>query len=193
MPGIHNVLNALAAIAVGDELAVPIDVIKESLAQFHGVARRFTVIGELEGVALVDDYGHHPAEIRATLTAARRAYNGRVIAVFQPHRYSRTQSLFEEFTRSFNDCDELLMVPIYPAGETPIPGVTADKLAEAVITHGHHNVRYFDNLNVVAETLASDLKRGDVIVSLGAGDVNKVLRLIQQQVAVRSIASETPQ
>jgi UDP-N-acetylmuramate--alanine ligase len=192
MPGIHNVLNALAAIAVGDELAVPIDVLKESLAQFHGVARRFTVIGELEGVALVDDYGHHPAEIRATLTAARRAYNGRVIAVFQPHRYSRTQSLFEEFTRSFNDCDELLMVPIYPAGETPIPGVTADKLADAIITHGHHNVRYFDNLNAVAETLASDLKRGDVIVALGAGDVNKVLRLIQQQVAVRSIAPETP-
>ncbi len=193
MPGIHNVLNALAAIAVGDELAVPIDVIKESLAQFHGVARRFTVIGELEGVALVDDYGHHPAEIRATLTAARRAYNGRVIAVFQPHRYSRTQSLFEEFTRSFNDCDELLMVPIYPAGETPIAGVTAEKLADAVVTHGHHNVRYFDNLNVVAETLASDLRQGDVIVALGAGDVNKVLRLIQQQVAVRSIASETPQ
>jgi len=193
MPGIHNVLNALAAIAVGDELAVPMDVLKESLAQFHGVARRFTVIGELEGVALVDDYGHHPAEIRATLTAARRAYNGRVIVVFQPHRYSRTQSLFEEFTRSFNDCDELLMVPIYPAGEAPIAGVTAEKLADAVITHGHHNVRYFDNLNVVAETLASDLKRGDVIVALGAGDVNKVLRLIQQQVAVRSIASETPQ
>jgi UDP-N-acetylmuramate--alanine ligase len=193
MPGIHNVLNALAAIAVGDELAVPMDVLKESLAQFPGVARRFTVIGELDGVALVDDYGHHPAEIRATLTAARRAYNGRVIAVFQPHRYSRTQSLFEEFTRSFNDCDELLMVPIYPAGEAPIAGITAEKLADAVITHGHHNVRYFDNLNVVAETLARDLKRGDVIVALGAGDVNKVLRLIQQQVAVRSIALETPQ
>lgn len=191
MPGIHNVLNALAAIAVADELAVPIDVLKESLAQFHGVARRFTVVGDIEGVALVDDYGHHPAEIRATLAAARRAYNGRVIAVFQPHRYTRTQNLFDEFARAFNDCDELLVVPVYAAGEPPIAGVSAERLAEAIATHGHHNVRYFDDLTVVAETLAGDLKEGDVIVALGAGDVNKVLRLVQQQGALRSISSET--
>jgi len=191
MPGIHNVLNALAAIAVGDELAVPIDVIKESLAQFHGVARRFTVVGEIEGVALVDDYGHHPAEIRATLAAARRAYHGRVIAVFQPHRYTRTQNLFDEFARAFNDCDELLVVPVYAAGERPIDGVTAEGLAEAIAIHGHHNVRYFDDLTVVAETLAGDLRPGDVIVALGAGDVNKVLRLVQQQAVLRSLSSET--
>jgi UDP-N-acetylmuramate--alanine ligase len=193
MPGIHNVLNALAAIAVGDELAVPIDVMKESLAQFHGVARRFTVVGEIDGVALVDDYGHHPAEIRATLAAARRAYNGRVITVFQPHRYTRTQSLFDEFARAFNDCDELLVVPVYAAGEQPIAGVSAGRLAEAIATHGHHNVRYFDDLNLVAETLAADLTSGDVIVALGAGDVNKVLRLVQQQAALRSLSPEKPQ
>jgi UDP-N-acetylmuramate--alanine ligase len=186
MPGIHNVLNALAAIAVGDELAVPIDVLKESLAQFHGVARRFTVTGEVGGVALVDDYGHHPAEIRATLAAARRAYKGRVIVVFQPHRYTRTHNLFDEFARSFNDCDELFVVPVYAAGEQPIPGVGAEQLAEAIATHGHHNVRFLADLNTVAEQLATDLRRDDVIIALGAGDVNKVLRLIQQQAALRS-------
>lgn len=181
MPGIHNVLNALAAIAVGDELAVPIDVLRESLAHFNGVARRFTVTHVVKGVSLVDDYGHHPAEIRATLAAARRAYSGRVVGVFQPHRYTRTQLLFDEFTRAFNDCDELLVLPVYPAGEKPIEGVSADRLAEAISNHGHHHVRFCPNLESAAEAIAGHTQPGDVVLALGAGDVNKVLRLIYQR------------
>ena len=193
MPGIHNVLNALAAIAVGDELAVPIDVLQESLAQFNGVARRFTVVGNVEGVTLVDDYGHHPAEIRATLAAARRAYTGRVVVVFQPHRYTRTLSLFDEFSRAFNDCDELLLVPVYPAGERPIVGASAERLTDAIATHGHHSVRYSEDLNAAADTLSGDMKAGDVIIALGAGDVNKVLKLVQERVALRAARAEGSQ
>jgi len=181
MPGVHNVLNTLAAIAVADELAVPFDILRESLASFHGVARRFTVTANINGVTLVDDYGHHPAEVRATLAAARKAYAGRVVVVFQPHRYTRTQSLFEEFTKAFNDCDLLVVIPVYPAGEKPIEGATGDRLAEAITVHGHHAVHYLDNLSAVTEFLVPEVRPGDVVIALGAGDVNKVLKLIQER------------
>ena len=129
MPGQHNVLNTLAVIAVADELEVPLDVVKDALSTFHGVARRFTVVDEVDGVALVDDYGHHPAEVEATLNAARRAYDGRIVVAFQPHRYTRTENLFDEFTRAFNNADQLFLTDIYAAGEKPIPGITSEHLA----------------------------------------------------------------
>jgi UDP-N-acetylmuramate--alanine ligase len=181
MPGFHNVLNTLAAIAVADELAVPLDVLRDSLANFHGVARRFTVTSVLNDIVLVDDYGHHPAEIRATLAAARRAYSGRVIVVFQPHRYTRTQSLFEEFTRAFNDCDVLIVVPVYPAGEKPIAGATGARLADAIAVHGHHSVEYAEDFAAVVDVLVPQIRSGDVIIAQGAGDVNKVLKAIQDR------------
>jgi UDP-N-acetylmuramate--alanine ligase len=186
MPGVHNVLNTLAAIAVADELAVPYDIVRHSLATFDGVARRFTVTAVLDGVVFVDDYGHHPAEIRATLAAARRAYNGRVIAVFQPHRYTRTQSLFEEFTKAFNDCDQLVVIPVYPAGEQPIVGATGERLADAIAIHGHHSVRFVRDFSDTAALLAPLVRAGDVVIALGAGDVNKVLKLIQNEIVNRS-------
>ena len=146
MPGAHNVLNALAVIAVADELEVPLDVTREALASFHGVQRRFTVLGQPEyskggregDVMIVDDYGHHPAEIEATLDAAQRGFDRRVVVAFQPHRYTRTKLLFDEFTRAFNKADVVLVTDVYPAGEKPIEGATGEELAEAIRAHGHH-------------------------------------------------------
>ncbi len=178
MPGQHNVQNTLAAIAVADELEVPFDVLRQSLSSFHGVARRFSVVDQPGGVALVDDYGHHPVEIRATLSAARRAYSGQVRVAFQPHRYSRTASLFDDFARAFNDADEVLLADVYAAGETPIEGADSAHLAEAIRKHGHHNVRYVPDRDELALQLAEGARAGDVVLSLGAGDINKVLKLV---------------
>jgi len=175
MPGQHNVLNCLAAVAIADELEVPLDVIKDALATFHGVARRFSIVGEANGVTLIDDYGHHPAEIVATLDAARRVFQRRVLVAFQPHRYTRTQLLFDEFTRAFNEADELWIADIYPAGETPIEGVDASRLAEAIARHGHHAVRYLSDRAELAAALARSAEPGDAVIALGAGDINKVL------------------
>ena len=127
MPGTHNVLNCLAVIAVADELEVPLDVTKQALATFGGVGRRFTILGEPRGITLVDDYGHHPAEVEATLDAAQRAYNRRVVVAFQPHRYTRTRDLFDGFSRAFNKADVVIVTDIYGAGEAPIPGITAGR------------------------------------------------------------------
>src|SRR5271166_2429625 len=150
MPGAHNVLNALAAVAVADELEVPLDVTRDAIAGFHGVQRRFTVLGQpalAKGgksgdVMIVDDYGHHPAEIEATLDAAQRGFDRRVVVAFQPHRYSRTKHLFDEFTRAFNKADVLFVTDVYPAGEKPIEGATGEALADAIRAHGHHAVTY---------------------------------------------------
>jgi UDP-N-acetylmuramate--alanine ligase len=176
MPGQHNVLNSLATIAVADELEVPLDVIQNSIATFSGVARRFTVIGEVSGITLVDDYGHHPAEIRATLEAARRAYDKRVIVAFQPHRYTRTRDLFEHFVTSFNEADIVLVTDIYPAGETPIAGVSAELLAQALREHGHQRVHYVADKTQIPQVLASIVAEGDVVIAQGAGDINKYVR-----------------
>ena len=185
MPGQHNVLNTLAAIAVADELEVPLDVVKEALATFHGVARRFTIVDEVDGVALVDDYGHHPAEVEATLNAARRAYEGRILVAFQPHRYTRTQLLFEEFTRAFNNADQVFLTDIYAAGEKPIPGITSQRLADAVAEHGHHHVRYAPDRAEMAAELARSARPGDVVIALGAGDINKILAPIAHALRAR--------
>lgn len=186
MPGAHNVLNCLATIAIADELEVPLDVLREALATFTGVARRFTIVGEVEGVSLVDDYGHHPAEIAATLEAARNAYGRRVVAIFQPHRFTRTKLLFDEFTRAFNEADHLFVTEVYPAGETPIEGATGARLAEAIARHGHHGVQYVENLDRLAVEVAQVVRSGDIVITLGAGNINRRLVEIGAEIEARS-------
>jgi UDP-N-acetylmuramate--alanine ligase len=184
MPGAHNVLNCLATIAVADELEVPLDVTKQALSTFGGVARRFSVVGKVRGRTLVDDYGHHPAEIRATLEAARRAFPGeehRVVVAFQPHRYSRTKDLFDEFSRSFNQADELIVTDIYAAGEKPIEGVTSDKLVQSIREHGHHHAHYVADKTDLPRVLEEITKEGDIVIALGAGDVNACLGALKSR------------
>ncbi len=184
MPGAHNVLNALAVIAVADELEVPLDVVRDSIAQFHGVQRRFTIVADLpfekdgkkDSVMIVDDYGHHPAEIEATLAAAQAGFNRRVVVAFQPHRYTRTQSLFAEFTRAFNDADVLLVTDVYPAGEKPIEGATAPALTDAIRAHGHQSVAYVQDKKQMAKVLRDLVEPGDMVIALGAGDINASAR-----------------
>ena len=188
MPGAHNVLNCLAAIAVADELEVPLDVTKQALATFGGVARRFTIVGVTDGVTLVDDYGHHPAEVRATLEAARRAYSGddhRVVVAFQPHRYTRTRDLFEDFTRAFNQADVLVVTDIYAAGEAPIPGASSERLVQAIREHGHHDARYVPNKADLPDVLEGLVRQGDVVIALGAGDVNASVRELKTRLDKR--------
>ncbi len=181
MPGKHNVLNCLATIAVADELEVPIDVIQQSLADFDGVARRFTVIGEARGVTLIDDYGHHPAEIRATLEAARAGFDKRLVVVFQPHRYTRTRDLFEQFVTSFNLADIVVVTEIYPAGEAPIPGVSGELLAKALREHGHQRVHFVQDKEDLPHFLQKMVLPGDVVIAQGAGDINKSIRELGQR------------
>jgi UDP-N-acetylmuramate--alanine ligase len=176
MPGTHNVLNCLAVIAVADELEVPLDVTKQALATFGGVGRRFSIVGEPAGIVLVDDYGHHPAEIEATLDAAQRAYNRRVVVAFQPHRYTRTRDLFDDFSRAFNKADVVIVTDIYPAGEQPIAGVTAQKLAQSIREHGHHDVTFVADKRAVVDELERRAERGDIVIALGAGDINASVR-----------------
>ena len=174
-PGIHNVLNAAAAAAVGLALNVPADLIRAGLEKFAGVGRRFEIKGIYSGVTLIDDYGHHPAEIRATLEAARGCNFKRLLVFFQPHRYSRTQALWEDFRRSFNQADILLVTEIYAAGETPIPGVAAEKLSEAISSAGHKNVVYTSTVQAGVEFMLREARPGDAILAIGAGSINRSL------------------
>ncbi len=175
VPGHHNVLNALAAVAVGLDLDVPFVTIQKALTGFAGVQRRFQVRGRAGGVLVVDDYGHHPAEIRATLAAAKAAFDSRVVAVFQPHRYTRTFHLRQDFFTAFNQADVLVVLDIYAAGEKPIPGVTAEDLAEGIRAHGHRQVTYLgsDRARVV-DYLVQITRPGDLMLTLGAGDVGQI-------------------
>jgi UDP-N-acetylmuramate--alanine ligase len=174
-PGIHNVRNAAAAAAVSLALNVPADLIRAGLEKFAGVARRFEIKGIYAGVTLIDDYGHHPAEIRLTLEAARGCNYKRLLVFFQPHRYTRTQALWEEFRRSFNQADILVVTEIYAAGETPIPAVTAEKLAEAISTAGHKNVVFTSTVQAGVEFLLREARPGDAIMAIGAGSINRSL------------------
>jgi UDP-N-acetylmuramate--alanine ligase len=175
VPGRHNVLNALAAVAVGLDLEVPFACIQQALAGFSGVQRRFQVRGEAQGVLVVDDYGHHPAEIRATLAAAKAGFDRRVITVFQPHRYSRTQHLRQEFLTAFYQSDVLLVMDIYAAGEAPIPGVHARDLADGIAAHGHREVLYMDgDRRGIVDYLCESTRPGDLVLTLGAGDVGQL-------------------
>jgi len=173
IPGRHNILNALAAIAVALELGTKDTDVVSGFARFEGVKRRFTKVGEVHGAAVIDDYAHHPTEIRAVLSAAREGAEGRVIAVVQPHRYSRLNDLMEEFQNAFNDADIVFVTPVYAAGEEAIEGVDATVLAEGLRAHGHRMVKAvadFDELCVGLRDLAA---KGDMIICMGAGDITK--------------------
>ncbi|HZF05291.1 MAG TPA: UDP-N-acetylmuramate--L-alanine ligase [Patescibacteria group bacterium] len=175
IPGRHNVLNALAAIGVGLDLEIPFVTIQRALAGFAGVQRRFQVRGTADRVTVVDDYGHHPVEIRATLAAAKAGFDCRVVTVFQPHRYTRTRDLFDEFLTAFNQADVLIVMDIYAAGEAPIAGVTAADLAEGIRAHGHRNVTYLgsDRARIV-DHVCEITRPGDIVLTLGAGDVSQL-------------------
>ena len=173
-PGIHNVRNAAAAAAVALALNVPADLIRQGLAKFAGVGRRFEIRGKFSGVTLIDDYGHHPAEIRATLEAARGCGFKRLLVLFQPHRYTRTQHLWDDFCRSFNHADILVITDIYAAGESPIEGITGESLAAAISAAGHKSVVYSSTLQGGIEFILREVRPGDAVLTIGAGSVGRV-------------------
>jgi UDP-N-acetylmuramate--alanine ligase len=170
VPGLHNVYNALATVAVGFDLDIGFETIASSLAEFRGVDRRFQVKGEKDGIMVVDDYGHHPAEIRATLAAAKTG-GKRVVVLFQPHRYTRTKLLFEEFARAFYDADVVRLADIYAASEDPIEGVNSQSLVAAIERYGHRNVSYIGAVSNAAAALKETVQPGDLVLTLGAGNV----------------------
>jgi UDP-N-acetylmuramate--alanine ligase len=169
------VLNALAAIGVGLDLEIPFVTIQKALAAFAGVQRRFQIRGTADGITVVDDYGHHPVEIRATLAAAKAGFDRRVVTVFQPHRYTRTKHLFDEFLTAFNQADVLIVMDVYGAGEAPIAGVSAAALADGIRAHGHRNVTYLggDREHIV-DHVCEVTRPGDIVLTLGAGDVSQL-------------------
>jgi UDP-N-acetylmuramate--alanine ligase len=171
MFGRHNVQNSLAAVAVAQELKIDDQLLREALAGFKGVKRRFTKVGEAHGITIIDDYAHHPVEIAAVLSAARDATAGSVIAVVQPHRYSRLHNLFNEFCTCFNDADAVVVADVYPAGEAPIDGASRDALVEGLRARGHRNVLPLANPAALAATIESIAKPGDLVVCLGAGSI----------------------
>lgn len=173
LPGVHNVSNALAAIAIGIELDVPVDLVRKGLAAFTGVERRFHLRGEKGGIMVVDDYGHHPTEIRATLAAAKQGWGRRVVVLFQPHRYSRTRDLMTDFVHAFDQADAVFITDIYPAGETAIPGVSGERLAETVRSSGACEVVWIERKEELAKRVLPSLKSGDMVMTLGAGDIWK--------------------
>jgi len=176
MPGRHNVTNALGAIATAMELEVAFTTVKQALHGFTGVQRRFTVRGEQGGALYVDDYAHHPVEIEATLEAAELAYpERRLVAVFQPHRYSRVEDLWDDFCASFNRANEVLVCPVYAAGEKPLEGIDRHSIAEAMTVRGHRGVVVVDSLDDAVAHLQNSRKDGDLVVTLGAGNVNSVI------------------
>jgi len=174
IPGQHSVLNALAAVSVGLELGVPFDTIAAALGDFQNADRRFQIKGEKAGILLVDDYGHHPTEIVATLSAARASTDRRIVAVFQPHRYTRTRALEEEFARAFYHADVLVLLPVYAAGEDPIPGVTSEHLASEIKRFGHRDVTFVPDFGAAKACLLRKLAAGDLLLTLGAGDVWRI-------------------
>jgi UDP-N-acetylmuramate--alanine ligase len=173
MPGRHNVQNALAAIAVAAEMGCSDEVIQTGFAQFGGVKRRFTKVGEVAGATVIDDYGHHPVEIRAVLAAAREGVKGRVIAVVQPHRFTRLRDHMEDFQTAFNDADVVYAAPVYAAGEQPIEGVTSDAMVAGMKARGHRSAQVIAGPDALADALAETVEPGDMVVCLGAGDITK--------------------
>lgn len=175
LPGRHNVLNALAAIAVGRELSIPFPKIAQALSAFTGVVRRFETKGEKDGVLVVDDYAHHPTEIAATLSAARQVYRERrLVALFQPHLFSRTRDFAKEFGRALTACDLAVITDVYPSREKPIPGVTGEMVARAAREAGHKNVLYVPQKEKIVQELDRVLARGDLLVTMGAGDIGRI-------------------
>jgi UDP-N-acetylmuramate--alanine ligase len=183
MPGMHNVSNATAAIAVANELGITADDIRRGLGAFGGVKRRFTHTGSWNGVEIFDDYGHHPVEIRAVLKAAREATKGRVIGIVQPHRYTRLHSLFDEFAACFNDADTVIVTPVYTAGEDPIEGVNSETLVSRIKTAGHRDARYASGPEALAPLVASIAEPGDFVVCLGAGNITQWAYALPKELA----------
>jgi UDP-N-acetylmuramate--alanine ligase len=171
VPGAHNVLNAAAAVAVGLEMEIPVDTIREALAEFRGVDRRFQIRGAERGVTVIDDYGHHPTEIRATLEAARACRFSKIHVLFQPHRYTRTDALMDDFARAFHQADSVHLLDIYAASEQPIEGVTAQALTERIRAFGHRNAHYAASMDRGIEAVAEIAAPGDAVITLGAGSV----------------------
>jgi UDP-N-acetylmuramate--alanine ligase len=175
MPGRHNVLNSLAAVGVALELEIPLEAVTRGLLRVGGIHRRFQKKGEARGIDVLDDYGHHPTEIRATLAALRECYpDRRLVVLFQPHRYSRTQALAHEFATAFNQADQLVITEIYAASEKPIPGVSGEGLTETVRRHGHHRALFEPDVTLLHERVMEWLQPGDVVLTLGAGNITKV-------------------
>ena len=181
--GHYNALNALGAVAAATEAGVSDEIIRTTFAAFSGVKRRFTRVGEWQGIAVYDDYAHHPVEIAAVLRAARMAGKGRVLAVMQPHRYTRLQALFNEFSACLDDADIVVVTPVYSAGEAPIPGIDRDELASGLRRHGHPHVLTVDDDQALVETIASVAKSGDVVVGLGAGTITDWINALPNNLA----------
>jgi UDP-N-acetylmuramate--alanine ligase len=186
MPGAHNVLNALGVLAVADFVAIPFEVYARALSQFEGVARRFTVRGEVGGVTVVDDFGHHPAEVRATLSGAKAAFAGRrVVAAFQPHRFTRTRDQLAEFASAFHDADEVAICDIFAAGEKPIEGVSSEVLVRLAKEAGHPSIAYVPRREDLAAWLDTQARPGDLVITLGAGNIqlvcNEVIALLERR------------
>lgn len=178
VPGLHNVRNALAAILVGLQLGIPFETIREALEEFTGVYRRFEIVGERDGVLFVDDYAHHPTEVRTTLQAARHGWDRRLVCVFQPHTYTRTRDFAGEFGKAFEEADVLIVTDVYPAREEPIPGVTGELIAQAARRSGHRAVYYAPTLEEAAHVASSLLQPGDMLLTLGAGSIYKLHDLL---------------
>jgi UDP-N-acetylmuramate--alanine ligase len=186
MPGHHNVLNALAVLAIADFMGIPFTDYVKAIAHFEGIQRRFTVRGEVGGVTIVDDFGHHPAEVRATLSGARTAFPGRrIVAAFQPHRFSRTRDQFHEFAKSFYDADRVILCDVFAAGEKPIEGVTSETLCRAIEAEGHKHVTYVPKREDIAPLLDKEIKQSDLVITLGAGDIqltcNEITDLLEKR------------
>ena len=180
LPGIHNISNALSGIGVAVELDINIDEVKKALRDFSGVERRFQIVGKIDpqDILVVDDYGHHPTEIKATLSAAKAGWGRRTVVLFQPHRYTRTRDLMNEFALAFGNADLLVVTDIYPAGEKPVEGVSAEKLFNTIIEHGHKNVLFVPDKKNIPEKVKELMRPGDMVITLGAGDIWKVGREI---------------
>ncbi|MDO5529579.1 MAG: UDP-N-acetylmuramate--L-alanine ligase [Paracoccus sp. (in: a-proteobacteria)] len=186
MPGDHNVSNALAAVAVSRHLGLARSVIRDALAKFGGVGRRFTRVGEAHGVTIIDDYGHHPVEIAAVLRAARQATKGRVIAVHQPHRYSRLHSLFDDFCTCFNEADVVAIAEVYAAGEDPIEGASRDDLVAGLIAHGHRHARAILSEDDLVRLVREQARPGDMVVCLGAGNISQWANALPERLLGRA-------
>jgi UDP-N-acetylmuramate--alanine ligase len=174
LPGRHSVTNAMAAVAIGYELEIPFTQVSEALDAFTGIHRRFEIKGEPNEIMVIDDYGHHPTEVRATIGAIRDSWKRPLTVIFQPHRYTRTRDLFEEFLTAFEGADRLVLTEIYPAGEDPIPGVTGEALYQAIKRKGHLDVQFIPDKNDIVEHLVGELESGDMALTLGAGDIYKI-------------------
>ncbi|MDE1916066.1 MAG: UDP-N-acetylmuramate--L-alanine ligase [Sphingomonadales bacterium] len=185
MPGRHNVQNALAAVAVAVEMGVSDEIIRGGFAKFGGVKRRFTKVGEVNGATIIDDYGHHPVEIRAVLAAAREGVQNRVIAVVQPHRFTRLRDHLDDFAAAFNDADIVYAAPVYPAGEQPIEGVDSAAMVEGIKARGHRSAHLIAGADALAATLTDVVQPGDMVVCLGAGDITKWAAGLAPAIAAR--------